>query len=299
MVSVVSVLEAMGGVATRAALIAATSRAEVDRGLRDGEVVRGAPGRYTLPEADLAVRVAHELSGLLCLTSAALHHGWEVKHVPELPHVLFPRKRKIPPRHRSRVHVHRGDLHPDQVDGIATSRLQSLEMCLRWLPFDEALAIADSALRHGDVLPVTLRGLALSARGPGSRQLRRVAAAARAEAANPFESVLRAIALDVPGLSVQPQRVIRGRRVWARPDLVDTDLCIVLEADSFEWHGGRAALDRDAHRYNRLAVEGWLVLRFSWEAVMFRPDEVREILLDAVAFVTGRTQQPRRAQLAA
>jgi very-short-patch-repair endonuclease len=129
--------------------------------------------------------------------------------------------------------------------------------------------------------------------------VRRVARAARPEAANPFESVLRAIALDVPGLSVEPQRVIHGRRVWARPDLVDEDLRIVLEADSFAWHGGREALDRDASRYNRLAVEGWLVLRFSWEAVMFRPDEVREVLLDAVAYVTQRTQRPPSAGLAA
>ncbi len=297
--SVVSVLEAMGGVATRAALIAATSRAEVDHALRHAWVARGAPGRYTLPTADLAVRLAHESSGVLCLTSAALHHGWEVKAVPDLPHVLFPKKRNVPARHRARVHVHRGDLHPDQVDGIATSRLQTLEMCMRTLPFDEALAVADSALRHDDVLPCTLEGLARAARGPGARQVRRVARAARADAANPFESVLRAIALGVTGLSVEPQRVIRGRRVWARPDLVDVELRIVLEADSFEWHGGRAALDRDAHRYNRLAVEGWLVLRFSWEAVMLRPHEVREILLDAVACVTGRTQGPATARRAA
>ena len=297
--TVVGVLEAMGGVATRAALIGTTSRADVDRAVRHGEVVRGAPGRYTLPSADQAVRLAHESSGLLCLTSAALHHGWEVKQVPARPHVLYPRNRKVPVRHRARVELHRGDLHPDQVDGIATSRLQTLEMCFRSLPFDEALTVGDSALRHDHVLHGALEGLARSARGPGSRQLRRVAREARGEAANPFESALRAIALDVPGLSVEPQRVIRGRRVWARPDLVDVDLCIVLEADSFEWHGGRAALDRDANRYNRLAVEGWLVLRFSWEAVMFRPQEVREILLDAVACVTGRTQRPLDARLAA
>ena len=297
--SVVGALEALGGTATRAALITATSRAEVDRAVRRGDVVRGAPGRYTLPQVDQAVRVAHESSGLLCLTSAALHHGWEVKEVPALPHVLYPRKRKVPALYRARVQLHRGDLHPDQVDGIATSRLQTLEMCFRALPFDESLAVADSALRHDDVLPRTLEGLAHSARGPGSRMVRRVARAARPEAANPFESVLRAIALDVPGLSVEPQRVIHGRRVWARPDLVDEDLRIVLEADSFAWHGGREALDRDASRYNRLAVEGWLVLRFSWEAVMFRPDEVREVLLDAVAYVTQRTQRPPSAGLAA
>jgi hypothetical protein len=79
---------------------------------------------------------------------------------------------------------------------------------MRRLPFDEALTIADSALRDG-VPPTTLARIAESARGPGSPQMRRVAHAASALAANPFESGLRSIALDVPGFSVVPQVTIR------------------------------------------------------------------------------------------
>jgi hypothetical protein len=55
------------------------------------------------------------------------------------------------------------------------------------------------------------------------------------------------------------------------------------EADSFEWHGGRAALASDARRYNMLVVAGWMVLRFSYEDVMFHPDDVRPVLVAAVA----------------
>ena len=63
----------------------------------------------------------------------------------------------------------------------------------------------------------------------------RVLQAADARAGNPFESVLRAIGLDVPGLYLVPQVEIRipGRRRM-RPDLVDRRLKIVVEADSFE-----------------------------------------------------------------
>ena len=61
---------------------------------------------------------------------------------------------------------------------------------------------------------------------------------------------------------------IREPGLVARPDLVDDGLRIVLEADSFEWHGGRASLARDARRYNLLVVNGWVVLRFAWEQVM-------------------------------
>lgn len=111
-------------------------------------------------------------------------------------------------------------------------------------------------------------------------------------AANPFESVARAIALDVPGLQVTPQVTIRESGLVARCDLVDERLRIVIEADSFEWHGGRAALARDARRYNLLTVNGWIVLRFAWEQVMHEPAFVREVLVAAVALAELMNQRP-------
>lgn len=110
-----------------------------------------------------------------------------------------------------------------------------------------------------------------------------MAAEATPLAANPFESGRRAIALTVPGLRVQPQVVITDCAFTVRPDLVDERLRIVLEADSFEWHGNRAALASDARRYNMLVVGGWIVLRFSYEDVMLHPEEVHRILVAAVA----------------
>lgn len=134
------------------------------------------------------------------------------------------------------------------------------------------------------------------ANGPGCPQMRRVASEASGLAANPFESVLRAIAMDVPGLSVKPQVQI-GPGV--RPDLVDDRLRIVLEADSFEWHGGRSALARDARRYNTLVVDGWLVLQFAWEDVMHDPRYVRAVLVAATALAEMLTKAtPRRQEVA-
>jgi very-short-patch-repair endonuclease len=175
------------------------------------------------------------------------------------------------------VRLHRDDLHADDVEGIATSKEYTLTQCLRTLTWDAALAVADSALRAGE--SNLLHRVGATVRGPGAPQVRRAVAEARAEAANPFESVLRAIALDVEGLSVRPQVHI-GQ---VRPDLVDEELRIVLEADSFEWHGSRTALRRDARRYNLLVVDGWLVLRFAWEDVMFDQPYVRSVLVNLVA----------------
>ena len=280
-VDVVAVLERCGGLSTRAALIAATSRADVDRALAAGLVVAVGRGRYTLRGVDAAAATAHAMNGTLCLSSAALRHGWEVKVVPDRPHVLVPRKRRVPERFRGAVHLHRGDLHADDLaEGIATGRELTLLQCLRSLPDDEALAIADSALRAGE--QATLARVLASVRGAGRTKVLRIGNAADPRAANAFESVTRAICLQVPGLHVDPQVVVSSPYCWARPDLVDRERRIIIECESFEWHGNRAGFRKDIRRYTLLSAEGWLVLRFTWEDVMFRPAWVREVLCRAI-----------------
>jgi very-short-patch-repair endonuclease len=293
--SPVEALELLGGVATRAQLIAASTRREVDAALAAGDVVAVARGRYALPTADDAIRAAHRVTGVVSHRSAALRWGWAVKTPPSEPDVCVPRNRHLPVEAQRGTTIHRIDLQPDEVTDGVTARDRTLLDCLRDSPFDEALAVADSALRDG-FPPHRLARLAREARGPGSRQIRRVAAEARAEADNPFESALRAIALDVPGLTVRPQVPIFGPTEFlGRPDLVDEDLGIVLEADSFAWHGDRAALRDDARRYDLLVVHGWLVLRFAWEDVMFDAEWVRSILVAAVAERTDRRCRACRA----
>lgn len=291
---VVRRLVELGGLATRRMLVDATSRASVDAALAVGLVVAVDRGRYALPSVEQGPRLAHGLSGLLSLTSAALHHGWEVARVPERPHVLVPRRRLVSPVRRAGVELHRGDvLREDVTDGLATGVDLTLTQCGRVLGFDEALAVWDSAARHG-VPSATFRRVALGVRGPGSAQVRRLAGIVDGSAANPFESVLRALALGVDGLDVRPQVRIRTGDTTVRPDLVDEALQIVLEADSFEWHGKRAALRSDSRRYDLLVAAGWRVLRFAWEDVMHDQQFVRRILVDTVAVVLAQTQQPVR-----
>jgi very-short-patch-repair endonuclease len=107
------------------------------------------------------------------------------------------------------------------------------------------------------------------------------------------ESVLRAIAIDVPGLRVEPQ-------VWVddigSPDLLDRGRRLVIEADSFEFHGRRRALTRDCERYKAFALSGWVVVRFSWEHVMFQPAYVHDVLAAVVdARPLGRALRPQQA----
>ena len=290
-------LRELGGVATRAALLNVASRLDVDRAVESGAIIVPARGRYTLPAADEAIAAAHARSAVLSLTSAAIHHGWAVKTVPDEPHIMVPRGRKPPRGGWGPVQVHYADVDPSDLAGIATGKSLTLLQCLRSLPYDEALAVADSALRADD--GSALRQAAALARGRGAARVRAVARAARGEAANPFESCLRAIAAQVAGLNVQPQVLITSVTPWCRPDLVDTELRVILEADSFAWHGDRQALARDAKRYNLLVADRWLVLRFAWEDVMFDPDYVRSVLEAVVTRVAGLPKVPHSGRGAA
>jgi very-short-patch-repair endonuclease len=284
---VVAVLHRLGGVASRRDLVDATSRREVDAALRTGEIVRDAHGRYALPIADAGIRAASGLSGTLSHRSAALYWGWELKTVPPEPDVTVRHNRVIDEVRRQGVALHRADLRPDEMVGRVTSRERTLVDCLRNLPFDEALAVADSALRNRSISKHRLIVLAGDLRGPGSRQARRVAANATHLAANPFESVLRAISLDVDGIDLEAQVVIADASGRGRPDLVDRDRRLVVEAESYSFHSRRGDLRRDCRRYTKLVLLNWRVLRFAWEDVMHHQDYVRECLESMAALLAA------------
>jgi very-short-patch-repair endonuclease len=280
----VDALTRLGGISDRSTLLRLTSEKRLRSAVRDGLVARPSRGRYTLLTANVGLRAAGALSGTASHASAAAIHGWELATAPDRPAVVVPRNRNVPPRRRAGTHVRWRDLEPHEVHGHVTSPHRTVIDCARDLPFAEALAIADSALRHRDVDHDELVKRALAASTTRRASVRPVEGRASALAANPFESVLRAIALDVPGLSVEPQAWIVERGFRGRPDLVDRKRRIILEADSFEFHGHRKALKRDCERYTGLVIRGWTVVRFAWEHVMFEPCYVRDCL---VALVEG------------
>ena len=290
-------LTRLGGIARRDHLRALSHWRRIDAALAEGRILRVSHGWYSLPFGEQGRREALRLAGAASHTTAANHWGWKVKTAPDRPHVTVRRKRHLDPVHRDSVVVHWRDLDADDIaEGWVTTRVRTVIDCALDLPFDEALAVADSALRSG----LRRREVLDRAAWLGPRQrarVSRVVGAADARAANPFESVLRAIALGVEGLSVEPQLRIRDADFRVRVDLADAELMLVLEADSHEFHSARRAFDRDCRRYDELTVRGWLVLRFSWEQVMFDPVWVASVLVRVVALrraergqTTGRTR---------
>lgn len=266
----VAVLEA-GGVVGWRDLVTAFGRPEVERAVTAGELVRLGRGRYAVAGVDRDRAAAVALNAVRDRLSAARFWGWGVKMPPERPQVLVPRGRNVDAHRRRGVDLRWGPVSEEERHLGATSRVRTVLDCARHLAFDDALAVADSALRDGvtrtelllgcDRLPRTGRGAAF-----------RVVELADARAANPFESVLRAILIGIPGAEFEPQ-------VWigslGRPDLVERRRRVVVEADSFEFHSDAASLHRDMERYNSFVGADHAVLRFGWRHAMFGQDYVR------------------------
>jgi very-short-patch-repair endonuclease len=58
---------------------------------------------------------------------------------------------------------------------------------------------------------------------------------------------------------------------------------LAIEIDSVRWHSGTRAIKWDNERQNLLVAMGWRVLRFEWNDVIRRPQEVAAQIRMALA----------------
>ena len=284
---IVAALTRAGGFGDRNLLRTVATDHAIRCAVDSGAIVRLRRGRYGLPTARHHLERAARMSATLSDLSAAVHWEWPVKHLPERPTVTVGRHRTVAAPDQKETEVHWRELGPDEVVDGVTSPVRTVLDCIGTLPFDEALGVADSALRSGLVRDFELAAAVQTLRFRGARKARRVAQAADRRAANPFESCLRAIAVEFPEFRFIPQLTIDAPGMWVSVDLGDPVARLVLEADSFEHHGSRKGLVRDCSRYDELTVRGWTVLRFTWEHVMLRPDYVRWCLRNVFADRAG------------
>lgn len=270
----VDALTRLGGIGSTADLLRLTTRKRLRRAVATGRVAHVSRSRYAVSGGDVARAIAMQVDGHLRLLSGAAHWGWEVKWPSRWPELAVATK----PDTAVEASVTVQRLAPSDVDGWATSKVRTVLDCAAALPFDEALAVADSALRHGDV---AREDLVAAARGE-SESVRLVVEHATPWAANPFESVVRAILIEA-GVDVVPQWATTIGGITYRPDLADPFAGIAIEANSWAHHATKADHDADCVRYNALVTHGWVVLRFTWEQAMFSPHEVVDTVRRAYA----------------
>ena len=232
---VVTTVGRLGGTCTWRELRRAVPWRLIGATVEAGLLVHPGRGIYTLPAADAGRVVAARLTGVVSHRTAALHWGWKVKVAPTRPDVTLPTGRKPRASARGLATTRRRTLAPaDVAEGWVTTPLRTVVDCCLDLPFDEALSVVDSALRAG--LPRRAMLTAAASLGPRHRaRVLHVARLGTAKAANPFESVLRSIALRIEGTTWDPQQRIRYDDFFAKVDLGEPSLELVLEADSYDF----------------------------------------------------------------
>lgn len=285
-----------GGVTTWPELRRTHAARRIRRAVAQGSVIRATRGRYILPSATQHLATAQSRSAVLSHLSAAAHLGWKVKTVPAVAWVTVPRNRKVRAEQRDGIRPHWNELTGGDIKHGVTTALRTVLDCARVLPFDEGLAVADSALRSRAITRAELTDAAQHLRGPGASAVRRVAAHADGRAANPFESVLRALCID-EGFVLTPQITITESGLYAEVDLGSEALRLAVEADGFETHGTRAGLRKDCERHTMFAIYAYSSLRFAFEHVMFEQDWVRWALRSWRDVRAGRlpTDPPQRS----
>ena len=272
------VVRRLGGTAGWDQILRYSSSHSVRRAVASGELRRIARGTYALPETALPYQAAAAARGLVSHGSAAQHWRLDRLNPDPVAHVTVPRHAR--PHVVRRAVLHFSDVPAQDDHGGVTSPLRTVIDCALTLPFNEALSIADSALRRELITPEQLIAAAQARRRAGRKRALRVATAADGRAANPFESGLRAIVLEAGITGFEPQCPVQLQNRTAWVDLGDVSRRLAIEADSFAFHGTPEALNRDCDRYDEMVRIGWRVLRFTWEHVTLRADWVASVVVD-------------------
>jgi hypothetical protein len=150
-------------------------------------------------------------------------------------------------------------------------------------------AAVDEARRRGLITFAQLRWhlAAAGRRGVrGTAKLRRIMDA-RGEDKGPRESVLETLAGRLFRNSPLPMPVLqfpiyRAREFLGRCDFAYPDLKIAIEVLGWKWHYGKRQWEQDLRRRTHLVAEGWIVLEFTWDDVVKRPQYVIATIRDAI-----------------
>lgn len=165
---------------------------------------------------------------------------------------------------------------------------EALADCLAILPAAPSRDLLDTALQRRYLSPETLAEDLTARLGRGrlnSTGLRRLIARAtsgsRSEAEHRMSRLLR---LSRTGTWIPNYPLVdaAGRTV-AEIDFAHVQARIAIEVDGRAFHSDRHAFEHDRWRQNALVLDGWLVLRFTWEQITQRPDEVMATIQAAVA----------------
>jgi predicted transcriptional regulator of viral defense system len=254
----------------------------VRRRAAQGKLRRLHRGVYSIGLAAPSAEARYMAAVLACGPGAALSHRSAAAHLGLRPcsrHPIDVTAPGRPGRTRAGIDMHRAHgLEPRDVipiDGIPCTTVARTLL-------DLAETIDRAALERAVERAETLRSFDLTAvedvlgragRRTGATTLRAALAAYSPEPAfTRSELERRFIALC--GKAGLPRPQVNLHRHGFEVDFTWPDRSLMVEADSLRHHGTRAAFERDRRRDQRLTVEGWRVVRFTWRQVVDEPDTV-------------------------
>lgn len=175
------------------------------------------------------------------------------------------------------------------VRGIpCTGAARTIVDCAASLPIEELEQVLMAADASGKLNRRRLDELLAESRGRrGTKQLRRLVADDPADTRSENERrvlrICRRVGIEEP-LVNHPIRV--GGRTFIA-DFCWPHLRLIVEADSWRWHGGRLAGESDAERDQLLALAGWQVVRFTRDQIVHSPETVATRLLALTRSLSG------------
>lgn len=199
---------------------------------------------------------------------------------PEV-HVIAPRDSRL---RITGVRAHRVGIEDREITRVAGVVCTSLERtaidCLLWLPEEFGRALMTDALQRR-VLDVETVRVAL--RRTGQRHglarawavLADVSAGAHSEAEVLAHRILRKAGITGWAANVE---VFDGMGLIGIVDVLFGPARLVLEIDGRAHHSDEGAFQRDRSRQNRLVAAGYRVIRFTWDDLVRRPDDVARVV---------------------
>src|SRR3954471_18854176 len=139
------VLGRLGRIAPASELVSICGRRGLQTAVEAGQVIRVARGVYALPQLPDPRLTAARLVGVVSHVSAARLWELPVLTPDRTPHLTLPPHRK---RRRTGATLHWMALGEHEIVEGVTSPLRTVLDCARTIPFAEALAIADAAVRQ-------------------------------------------------------------------------------------------------------------------------------------------------------
>lgn len=200
-------------------------------------------------------------------------------------------------RRSGAVRVHRDALDEHEVVDVGglvlTGPLRTLADLLCWQLEPESVSMVTDAMREGILDPADLAQAAASAKGRfGAERARFVARTCAGRPFSPLEwRFQQAVRVLGPGWRFNVA-VPDGRGGTVVVDALHEPTATIVELDGRAFHGpDRFQADRT--RDQRLQAAGYAVLRFTWEDVDQRLQDVLEIVRRTIA---TRRQAPSRAR---